>query len=258
MSSPPPPVSYDRAGEIAVIRLDRSHRLNAVVPELVDALVEALLRARREEVRAAVLAGRGRAFCSGHDLREEPHSDGIEAARARIDRIQEITRQIRRSPFPVIAAVHGYALGAGCEFALGCDLVVAGEDAWFGFPETSVGLSVTGGISRLLTATVGPLKAKELVLLGERFDAAEAARLGLVTRLVKAGTHEEEALELARTLAAKPPFALALAKRALDAGLDGTIEAAFDRETADALLTLASGESDGTDAVLSGHGEGRL
>ncbi|MFD9813356.1 enoyl-CoA hydratase/isomerase family protein [Streptomyces sp. NPDC059080] len=103
--------------------------------------------------------------------------------RARLDRIQDVTRLIRDAPFPVVAAVHGYALGAGCEFALSCDLVVAAEGTRFGFPEVGVGLSVTGGVSRLLTGAVGPIKAKELILLGEHFDAQEARRLGLVTRV---------------------------------------------------------------------------
>jgi 2-(1,2-epoxy-1,2-dihydrophenyl)acetyl-CoA isomerase len=229
---------------IARIRLNRPHRLNAVVPELVEELVRALARARSERVRAAVLAGTGRAFCAGHDLKAETPVLTAPEGRERIDRIQEVTREIRRAPFPVIAAVHGYALGAGCEFALGCDLVVAAENARFGFPEVGVGLSVTGGISRLLTAAVGPLKAKELILLGEHFDAAEAARLGLVARVVPDGEHESAALALATELAAKPPYALALAKRAVDQGVDGTVEEAFAREVADAQLTEYAGEAD--------------
>lgn len=237
-------VEYAVEDGVARILLNRPHRLNAVVPELVAELVGALARARAEHVRVAVLAGNGRAFCSGHDLKAEtPPLDAV-ASRERLDRIQEVTREIRRAPFPVIAAVHGYALGAGCEFALGCDLVVAAENARFGFPEVGVGLSVTGGISRLLTAAVGALKAKELILLGEHFYAAEAARLGLVARVVPDGAHEREALKLAVGLAAKPPYALALAKQAIDHGVDGTVEDAFAREVADAQLTEYAGEAD--------------
>ena len=228
---------------VARIRLNRPERLNAVVPELVDQLVRALARARAERVRAAVLAGNGRAFCSGHDLKAEAPVLEAAASRERLDRIQEVTREIRRAPFPVIAAVHGYALGAGCEFALGCDLVVAAENAKFGFPEVGVGLSVTGGISRLLTAAVGALKAKELILLGEHFGAAEAARFGLVARVVPDGEHERTALTLAADLTAKPPYALTLAKHAIDQGIDGTVEDAFAREVADAQLTEYAGEA---------------
>ncbi len=239
-----PVVEYGSDEGVARIHLNRPQRLNAVVPELVEELVRALARARAERVRAVVLAGNGRAFCSGHDLKAETPVLEARASRERLDRIQEVTREIRRAPFPVIAAVHGYALGAGCEFALGCDLVVAAEDARFGFPEVSVGLSVTGGISRLLTAAVGALKAKELVLLGEHFTAADAFRLGLVARVVAAGAHETAALEIAAGLAAKPPYALALAKHSIDRGVDGTVEDAFAREVADAQLTEYAGESD--------------
>jgi 2-(1,2-epoxy-1,2-dihydrophenyl)acetyl-CoA isomerase len=239
-----PAVVYGSDDDVARIHLNRPQRLNAVVPELVEELVRALARARAERARAVVLAGNGRAFCSGHDLKEERPALDAQASRESLDRIQEVTREIRRAPFPVIAAVHGYALGAGCEFALGCDLVVAAENARFGFPEVGVGLSVTGGISRLLTAAVGALKAKELVLLGEHFTAAEASRLGLVARVVPDGTHEAAALELAAGLAAKPPYALALAKHSIDRGVDGTVEDAFAREVADAQLTEHAGEAD--------------
>jgi 2-(1,2-epoxy-1,2-dihydrophenyl)acetyl-CoA isomerase len=138
-------------------------------------------------------------------------------------RIQDVTRAIRALPAPVIAAVHGYALGAGAEFALGCDLVVASQDARFGFPEVGVGLSVTGGISALLPHTVGLVRAKELLFLGEHLSAEDAHRLGLVNRVVPAGMHEQAALDLAVRLAEQPPAALALAKSLLDrgGGLDG-------------------------------------
>src|SRR5258708_36717881 len=97
--------------------------------------------------------------------------------RRRIHRIQDVTRPVRQAPFPVIAAVHGHALGAGCEFALCCDLIVASMDATFGFPEVGVGLGVTGGISRLLPLTGGMPKAKELVPLGPRSTATQATRV---------------------------------------------------------------------------------
>lgn len=233
---------FTRVGEAGVIRLNRPHRLNAVTPGLVNDLLAAFDQACAARVRALVLAGNGRAFCAGHDLKDEPEPLDPIAGRERLDRIQDVTRRIRRVPFPVIAAVHGYALGAGCEFALGCDLVVAAESAQFGFPEVAVGLSVTGGISRLLTLAVGPIKAKELVLLGERFDAARAHRLGLVTRVVPDGRHESAALDLAAAFAAKPAFALALAKRLVDEGTDGTVEDALAREVGGALLTERTGE----------------
>ena len=239
-------VDYELTESVARIYLNRPHRLNAVVPELTEGLVTALERAGTDGARVIVLAGRGRAFCSGHDLKEELPPETMLTTRQRVERIQDVTRAIRRFPGPVIAAVHGYALGAGCEFALGCDLVVAAEDAQFGFPEISVGLSVTGGISRLLPLLVGPIRAKELVLLGDRFDATAAREMGLVNRVTAPGEHESAALEVAARLAAQPALALALAKQALDRGADCALEEAMAAETDFAALTVVPGQGPGT------------
>jgi 2-(1,2-epoxy-1,2-dihydrophenyl)acetyl-CoA isomerase len=239
-------VEYELDQSIARVYLNRPHRLNAVVPELTAGLVAALQRAGDEGARVMVLAGRGRAFCSGFDLKEPVQQESVIETRRRVDGIQEVTRAIRRFPGPVVAAVHGYALGAGCEFALGCDLVVAAADAQFGFPEVSVGLSVTGGISRLLPLLVGPMRAKELVLLGDRFDAAAAREMGLVNRVTAPGEHESAALEVAARLAAQPALALALAKQALDRGADCALEEAMAAETDFAALTVAPGPGPGT------------
>lgn len=235
-------VEYARDGAIAVVHLNRPHRLNAVVPALTAGLARALEQAAREEARAVVLAGRGRAFCAGHDLKEPEPVESPVQTRARLEEIQDVTRLVRRFPGPVVAAVHGYALGAGCEFALCCDVVVAAADAEFGFPEVGVGLSVTGGISKLLPVLVGWAKAKELLLLGERITGEEAARVGLVARVAPPGEHESTALDLARRLAERPPLALSLAKHALDHGLDSTLEGAMTREVDHAVLTSLSGE----------------
>ncbi len=236
-------VSYSTNGRVAAVHLDRPNRLNAVVPALVDGVLASFERARAEEVAVVVLAGRGRAFCAGHDLKEPAPAEDEAAARLRLQRIQDVTRAIRSFPGPVIAAVHGYALGAGAEFALGCDLVVAAQDARFGFPEVGVGLSVTGGISALLPRTVGPVRAKELLFLGEHLSADDAHRLGLVNRVVPTGSHEEAADELAQRLAAQPPSALALAKSLLDQGVDSTEPEAFEREVDAAIATMSTGEA---------------
>lgn len=226
-------VVLDWQDGVARVWLNRPERLNAVAPVLVDDLLAALDEVAGSGARAVVLAGRGRAFCAGHDL-EEPVPPGD--SRARLERLQEVTRRLRALPQPVIAAVHGYAIGAGAEFALGCDLVLAAEDAVFAFPETGLGLSVTGAASRLLPLLVGPLKAKELVLLGERVDAATAERLGLVNAVV--ADVVEAAMAWARKLAQRP--AATLAKRALDASID--IGSALELEVSHALMTEHSPE----------------
>ncbi|HKS45246.1 MAG TPA: enoyl-CoA hydratase/isomerase family protein [Amycolatopsis sp.] len=220
-------------GGVARVWLNRPERLNAVAPVLVEDLLAALDHVAGSGAGSVVLAGRGRAFCAGHDLKEPtPPGD----SRARLDRLQEVTRRLRALPQPVVAAVHGYAIGAGAEFAIGCDLVLAAEDAVFAFPEAGLGLSVTGGASRLLPLLVGPLKAKELLLLGERVDAATAERLGLVNAVVP--DLEEAAMTWARKLAGQP--GATLAKRALDASIE--LEAALELEVSHALITEHSPE----------------
>jgi enoyl-CoA hydratase/carnithine racemase len=139
--------------------------------------------------------------------------------------------------------VHGYALGAGCEFALCCDLVAASRDAVFGFPEVSVGLGVTGGISRLLPLTVGMAKAKELVLLGERFSAAQALELGLINWVAEEGKHLHSAMDVAARLRDKPRAALARAKVALNLGPEVGLEAAFETEIGNALALHAGADA---------------
>jgi enoyl-CoA hydratase/carnithine racemase len=227
-------VEFTHDDGIALIWLNRPERLNAVVPELVDDLLETLDAVGRSGAHAVVLAGRGRAFCAGHDLKE-PIPDGD--SRARLDRIQDVTRRLRALPQPVIAAVHGYAIGAGAEFALGCDLILAAEDATFAFPEVSLGLSVTGAASRLLPILVGPLKAKELLLLGERIAGRAALELGLANAVVPAGELMDLAVAWAGRIAGYPAAAATMAKRALDAGLDGTLEGALELEVSHALIT---------------------
>lgn len=237
------PLEYAVADGIARIRLNRPHRLNAVTTRLVMELTAALRRAEVDEARAVIVAGRGRAFCSGYDLKEPDPDPGILPTQARIEAYQDVTRAIRRCPGIVIAAVHGYALGAGCEIALGCDLVIAAEDAQFGFPEVGIGLSVTGGISQLLPATVGLVRAKELLLLGERFDARRAESLGLINKVVAAGEHEAAANAWAAIIASRPSVATAIGKQALDRGIDATLEQALGQEINHSVILRAENEA---------------
>lgn len=236
-------VDYACRDRIAHIELDRPHRLNAVTAGLVDELVQALTRAA-SEASVVVLSGRGRAFCAGHDLKEPVPVETVHETRVRLQQLQEVTRRIRSFPGIVVAAVHGFALGAGCEFALACDLVVADEKARFGFPEVGVGLSVTGGISHLLPAVIGPMRAKELLVLGEHLTAQRAEQLGLANRVVPAGEHEATALDLARRIAERPPLAVSLAKRVIDLGVTSTEEQAMTTEVDHAVLTSLSGEGE--------------
>lgn len=230
-------VEAAESAAVLSIHLNRPQRLNAVNAELVEDLLAALERAKHPDVRAVLLAGRGRAFCAGHDLKEDLSGESHEDASRRLDRLQDVTRAIRALDVPVVAAVHGHAVGAGAEFAFACDLVVAAEGTRFRLPEVSLGLSVTNGATRLLPALVGPMRAKALVMLGEPLEAEEAHRLGLVNSVVPAADLAGTARSLTERLAAQPAVALALAKHALNEGLDTDVPTALHREAEHALLT---------------------
>ena len=177
-------ILYEKREGIARIKFNRPEVLNALNPEAVDNLVELLGDAAGDtEVKAVVISGTGRSFCAGWDLKvaQEEFSDvqsgkmtALEIAETSTEGLQEVARLIRYCDKPVIAACHGYAVGAGCEIAIDCDLIVAAEGTRFGFPELSAGLSITGGVTKLLPMIVGLNKARELAFTGEFIDAEEA------------------------------------------------------------------------------------
>lgn len=243
---------------VVTVTLDRPECLNAVSPQLLRELTDALRRAStRADTAAMIIRGAGTSFCAGFDLRVDQSSPDDMALVDKVEQLHDITRAVRRARFPVVASVRGYALGAGAELALCSDLVVAGETATFGFPEVDVGLSVTGGISTLLPLAVGAAKAKELVLLGERLGAAEARDLGLVNWVVPDEELDQRTRDIVGRLAAKPRFALAAAKATLDAAAPGNLEAAFAIETGYAVSTQSSTAAEHARARFQDTGEGR-
>lgn len=236
-------VEYQLTNSVAEIRLNRPERLNAVVPQLVEEMCDALEQAGSDGVGVVILSGEGRAFCAGHDLQADEATQEPMQLRRQMQRIQDVTRLVRRLPCPVLASVHGYALGAGCEFALCSDLVIAAHSSRFGFPEVGVGLSVTGGISHILPTAVGLARAKELLLLGEQFTATQAADWGLVNRVVPDVLLDDESARLAEQLMSQPRHAASLAKQVLDTGAEGDLEAALEMEIRHAQLTMTSAEA---------------
>jgi enoyl-CoA hydratase/carnithine racemase len=246
-------VSVEQTELVATIWLDRPHVLNAVNGELSSALAAALEGLLDHPPRVVLIRGRGRSFCSGFDLKQEDVGDRMRQL-GDIERIQDVTRLIRRLPCPVVAVVHGYALGAGCELALGCDLIVASENATFGFPEVGVGLGITGGVTQLLPNVVGPARAKWLVFLSERFDARCALELGLVNQVVPEQQLDGAAAALAERLAVLPAFAVAVAKRELNEGPNSGTEDLLARESLGAVACQDSSEA----AAASREFRGRL
>lgn len=245
-------VVYEVNDQVATIRLNRPEVLNAVVPELIEGLVHALRSAIRDSVSVAILGGEGRAFCAGFDLKYERGHRSETQHRRQLDAVQDVTRLIRRADFPVITAVHGYALGQGCEFALAGDIVVAAEGTSFGFPEVSWGLSVTGGISQLLVAAIGPYRAKNLLFSSRRFDAAEAYEWGLVAEVAPADGSMKIAERIASELLELPQAGILRAKRSIDLATAPGIEWAYAMETEHSII---AGHSKETAQAVSDFGE---
>ncbi|NYI04535.1 enoyl-CoA hydratase/isomerase family protein [Allostreptomyces psammosilenae] len=208
-----------RHGHVTELRLNRPEALNAVSTALAERLAHATAAVSADPwVRAVVVSAAGdRAFSVGADLKERAETSDAELLRQR-PLARAAYRGVLGLPVPTVAAVHGYALGGGLEIALGCDVIVADETAVLGLPEVSVGLVPGGGGTQLLGRRVGPGRAALLIYGAERLDAAEARRIGLVERVVAAGTARAEALRLAGRFAGHSPIAVRAAKRALRGG----------------------------------------
>jgi enoyl-CoA hydratase/carnithine racemase len=217
---------------VAEIMLDRPEAMNALNTAMGARLatVCAELAADRG-IRAVVLAAAGRAFCVGADLKERAAmSDADFMAQRPV--LRAAFGGVLALPQPVIAAVHGYALGGGCELALCCDLIVADETAVFGLPETAVGLVPGGGGTQLAQRKLGPGRAADLIFTGRQVTADEAERIGLADRLAPAGKAGQHALELAQQIAANSPVAIRAAKQAIRNGAGIGLAAALDVEDA--------------------------
>ncbi len=211
---------------VALVTLDRPAALNALSFDLLDELAAAFETLDADPgCRAIVLTGSGsRAFAAGADIKElATQSSASLQAGGRFGAWDRIWR-IRT---PVIAAVRGFALGGGCELAMACDMIVAGDDATFGQPEILIGVMPGAGGTQRLTRAIGQARAMELILTGRPIRAAEAEAVGLVTRVVPAEATLDAALELAAQVASMPPLAVLAAKAA--------IRAAAERPLADGL-----------------------
>lgn len=242
-------ITASRDGGIAVITLNRPAVLNALNQATMDELVRALEELERDpEIRCVVLTGAGRAFAAGADIKEMAGATAPEMLAGY--RFQQWER-IRKITLPVIAAVNGLALGGGCELSMLCDMIVAAETAQFGQPEINLGIMPGAGGTQRLTRAIGKARAMEMVLTGRTISARQAEALGLVTRVVPAEAVLDEALALAREIAAKPPVAVRLAKEAVLKAFDTTLEAGLDYERkAFYLLFATEDRTEGISAFL--------
>ncbi|KPP86017.1 MAG: Enoyl-CoA hydratase/carnithine racemase [Rhodobacteraceae bacterium HLUCCO07] len=216
----------ETGGGVVVVTLDRPQAMNAfdtAMAEEMLALFGTTLR-RRDDIRAVVLTGAGeRAFSVGADLKERAGMSN-DAWRKQHALYRDTFESLWNFPWPVIAAVRGYALGGGCELALGADFVHAAENAVFGLPEITLGIMPGAGGTQLLPRALGLRRAKELILTGEKFSAREAHDWGLVNALHPPGEELEAAIAVARRIAANAPLAVQGAKRAMDGGIDAPLK----------------------------------
>ena len=223
-------IVVEKRGGIARIILNRPEAMKALDDKVVNDLWVATEDVRVDKaIRVAIIAGTGRAFCAGIDLK---HAAKLTTAStldtgAFLRRMQE-TFRLERLEIPVIASVNGYALGEGCDLALACDFRVASEDARFGMTYTQLGLApAVGGASRLVQL-IGAAKAKELIFFGDMLDAAEALRIGMVDRVVPAGNLDTTVLALAGRLTKGAPLAMALAKKSLNVAMEESLKKTMD------------------------------
>lgn len=230
-------------GPVATITIDRPEALNALTVPVKVALREALESlAVDRAVRAVILTGAGRAFCAGQDLaeRDQPNAAPLEVEVR--ERYNPIIRALRSMGQPVIAAVNGVAAGAGASLAFACDLRIAAEEARFVLAFGRIGLVPDSGATWFLPRLVGPAKAAELALVGDPIDAAEALRIGLVSRVVPGDQLAAEARALAERLAAGAPLALSLTKGALERALTIDLDEALEGEAKLQGITGASAD----------------
>jgi enoyl-CoA hydratase/carnithine racemase len=246
--------SERRSDGVAIVRLDRPP-VNALSRALLTELAE-VARALTADaaVRAVVVCGEGKAFAAGADISEFGDQD---AAREIGARFRAAFDALAAIPRPVIAAIHGVALGGGLELALACDLRVAADTARVGQPEILLGIIPGAGATQRLARLVGPARAKDLIWSGRQVKADEALAMGLVDRVVPAADLLDVTLDHAAELAAGPTVALSLTKQVIDAGLDGSLQHGLDLEAKAFVEVFASEDAAiGVGSFLE-HGPGK-
>jgi enoyl-CoA hydratase/carnithine racemase len=201
---------------VRTITLNRPDRLNAMNHALVRDVAEAFTDANNDgATKAMIFTGAGRAFCAGDDRREHVHPETEAEAREFVEAIQNATRAIVFGEKPVVGAINGWAVGGGFEWAINCDFSIWAESARAFFPEVSLNLFATGGVTALLPALVGLNTAREMLFLGEKYDAPTLKQLGVAWKVVPDAALMTEAQAVARKLAGLPPLSVRAMRRTL-------------------------------------------
>lgn len=211
-------ILVEQRGRVGLVTLNRPEALNALNKELMDELVAAITAMDTDPgIGAVVLTGSAKAFAAGADIKEMQSKGYMEMYAADWFRGWENLTRLR---IPVVAAVSGFALGGGCELAMMCDVIIAGDNAKFGQPEINLGVIPGMGGSQRLTHAVGKAKAMDMVLTGRFMGAEEAERAGLVSRVVPAADVVEEALKAAEVIASKSKPVAMVAKEAVNTAFE--------------------------------------
>ena len=234
-----PVVLTERPAEgVGLIRINRPEARNALTTE-VRRLIGEHLAAMADDaaIRCIVLTGNDKAFAAGADIKEMVNADAVEILQRGS---QKLWRAIYGCPKPVIAAVSGFALGGGCELAMTCDIIIAGESAKFGQPEVKIGIIPGGGGTQRFPRTVGKHKALRYVLTGDLFGAKEAFDMNLVSEVVPDAEVEKRAVAMAAQIAELPPLAIQLAKEAVIRGMDSALESGLTLEARTLQMLFAS------------------
>jgi enoyl-CoA hydratase/carnithine racemase len=209
---------------IAWIRFNRPEKLNAINAPLIRELERAIIECEENvEIRVVILIGNEKAFIAGADVGPMAEAD-INAAIQLVELTNRMQERLADLSKPTIAAISGYALGAGLEVALCCDFRLAAENAVLGLPEITLGIIPGGGGTQRLPRLVNPAVAAKLILLGERINAEEAAKIGLVDKVVSLNCLEDEVREFAIKLIKMPSMAIRAAKRAIHMGLNTSLK----------------------------------
>ena len=231
----------DQAGPIGTITLNRPEARNALDFTMRHELLMALDEIEANPtVRVVILTGAGGHFCAGGDVKNMRQRQTASEGRARVELLNRAVLRLVNFPLPTIAMVDGYAVGAGSNLALCCDLIVAADRAKFGELFCKIGLAVDGGGTWLLPRLVGMARAKELIFTGDIIDAADALRIGLVNRVVHAADLASTTRELAEKIAAGPPLALRLNKQSVNRAAASDLAAALEIEALSQGLAIAS------------------
>ncbi len=246
-------LTFEKEFGVAVLTLNRPEKLNAICPELVTDLLDVIDKiGKDEEIRAVLLTGAGRAFCAGGDLeallsRTDNPIELMESSRQGA----KIISEMRNMPKPWVAAVNGPAIGAGCNLALSCDIIIAGENASFSQAFVNLGLHPDTGGVYLLTRLVSTARTCELIFTGKTIDANEAERIGLINWVVPAEQLESFAKEMAIRLAKGPSKAIGLAKASIYQGVTMGMDTVLEAEVRAASLSIFTEDAkEGIQAVL--------